>query len=59
MLYNKIHSDVEINEKTLTYEQSKYLGGDESHTHLVKGLDYAFLKKVRKELEMKKMQQQK
>jgi len=53
------NSDVEINEKTLTYEQSKYLGGDESHTHLVKGLDYAFLKKVRKELEMKKMQQQK
>jgi len=53
------NSDVEINEKTLTYEQSKYLGGDESHTHLVKGLDYAFLKKVRKDLEMKKLQEQK
>ncbi|ORX82785.1 hypothetical protein BCR32DRAFT_292430 [Anaeromyces robustus] len=53
------NSDVEINEKTLTYEQSKYLGGDESHTHLVKGLDYAFLKKVRKELEMKKIQEKK
>jgi len=53
------NSDVEINEKTLTYEQSKYLGGDESHTHLVKGLDYAFLQKVRKDLEMKKMQEKK
>jgi len=53
------NSDIEINEKTLTYEQSKYLGGDESHTHLVKGLDYAFLQKVRKELEMKKMQEKK
>jgi len=53
------NSDVEINEKTLTYEQSKYLGGDESHTHLVKGLDYAFLQKIRKELEMKKMQEKK
>ncbi|KAL6594392.1 hypothetical protein LY90DRAFT_699879 [Neocallimastix californiae] len=53
------NSDVEINEKTLTYEQSKYLGGDEKHTHLVKGLDYAFLQKVRKDLEMKKMQEKK
>ncbi|ORX47874.1 hypothetical protein BCR36DRAFT_584578 [Piromyces finnis] len=53
------NSETEINEKTLTYEQSKYLGGDESHTHLVKGLDYAFLQKVRKELEMKKIQKQK
>ncbi|KAF9934111.1 hypothetical protein FBU30_003392 [Linnemannia zychae] len=34
------------------YEQSKFLGGDREHTHLVKGLDYALLKKVRQE-EMK------
>ena len=27
-------------------EQSKYLGGDLAHTHLVKGLDYALLQKV-------------
>ena len=26
---------------------SKYLGGDMEHTHLVKGLDYALLQKVR------------
>lgn len=27
-------------------EESKYLGGDMEHTHLVKGLDYALLQKV-------------
>ena len=27
-------------------EESKYLGGDIEHTHLVKGLDYALLQKV-------------
>lgn len=31
-------------------EQSKYLGGDMKHTHLVKGLDYALLTKVKVEL---------
>lgn len=30
-------------------EMSKYLGGDEEHTHLVKGLDYALLQKMRQE----------
>jgi len=30
-------------------EQSKYLGGDLAHTHLVKGLDYALLQKIRAE----------
>lgn len=28
-------------------EESKYLGGDVEHTHLVKGLDFALLEKVR------------
>lgn len=28
-------------------QQSKFLGGDMEHTHLVKGLDYALLQKVR------------
>ena len=28
------------------YEESKYLGGDVAHTHLVKGLDYALLAKA-------------
>ncbi|KAI9497247.1 RED-like protein N-terminal region-domain-containing protein [Zychaea mexicana] len=32
------------------YEQSKYLGGDVDHTHLVKGLDYSLLEKVRTDL---------
>ena len=27
-------------------QESKYLGGDMKHTHLVKGLDYALLQKV-------------
>jgi IK cytokine len=27
-------------------ENSKYLGGDMEHTHLVKGLDFALLNKV-------------
>ncbi|CAG8519221.1 15986_t:CDS:2 [Acaulospora colombiana] len=37
-------------EAKLIYEQSKYLGGDTEHTHLVKGLDYALLAKVRSEI---------
>ncbi|KAF7732095.1 hypothetical protein EC973_006350 [Apophysomyces ossiformis] len=36
------------------YDQSKYLGGDVSHTHLVKGLDFSLLHKVREDLEKKK-----
>lgn len=35
-------------------EKTKYLGGDIKHTHLVKGLDYALLQKVRTEMEAKK-----
>lgn len=34
-------------------EESKYLGGDLEHTHLVKGLDYALLQKVREEIKLK------
>lgn len=30
----------------LTIEESKFLGGDAAHTHLVKGLDYALLQQV-------------
>ena len=30
----------------LSIEESKFLGGDVDHTHLVKGLDYALLQKV-------------
>lgn len=35
----------------LSYEQSKYLGGEVEYTHLVKGLDFVLLEKVRKELD--------
>ncbi|CAF1001705.1 unnamed protein product [Didymodactylos carnosus] len=31
-------------------EESKFLGGDLEHTHLVKGLDYALLQKIRAEI---------
>jgi hypothetical protein len=32
--------------QALSIEQSKFLGGDIAHTHLVKGLDYALLHQV-------------
>lgn len=31
----------------LSIEDSKFLGGDVDHTHLVKGLDFALLQKVK------------
>ncbi|CAD5219174.1 unnamed protein product [Bursaphelenchus okinawaensis] len=34
-------------------DESKYLGGDIEHTHLVKGLDYSLLKKARSEILLK------
>eukprot|EP00262_Sarcandra_glabra_P018692 TRINITY_DN679_c1_g1_i1.p1 TRINITY_DN679_c1_g1~~TRINITY_DN679_c1_g1_i1.p1 ORF type:complete len:569 (+),score=147.65 TRINITY_DN679_c1_g1_i1:313-2019(+) len=37
----------------ISIENSKYLGGDVEHTHLVKGLDYALLHKVRSEIDKK------
>jgi len=32
--------------RKLVIQESKYLGGDMEHTHLVKGLDYALLEKA-------------
>ncbi|XP_024545885.1 suppressor of mec-8 and unc-52 protein homolog 2 [Selaginella moellendorffii] len=37
----------------ISIANSKYLGGDVEHTHLVKGLDYALLNKVRSEIDKK------
>ncbi|XP_041358287.1 protein Red-like [Gigantopelta aegis] len=37
-------------------QESKYLGGDMEHTHLVKGLDYALLEKVRAEISSKEIE---
>ena len=44
--------------RKLSVEKSKYLGGDEEHTHLVKGLDFALLAKVRSEMGGTKEQKQ-
>ncbi|KND01853.1 uncharacterized protein SPPG_03643 [Spizellomyces punctatus DAOM BR117] len=44
---------------SLSIEQSKYLGGDAKHTHLVKGLDYALLEKVQRELQQKDAEEKK
>lgn len=46
----KALNNSETLEAKLVYEQSKYLGGDTEHTHLVKGLDFALLNKVRNEI---------
>ncbi|KAL1453633.1 hypothetical protein WDU94_009959, partial [Cyamophila willieti] len=40
-------------------QESKFLGGDMEHTHLVKGLDYALLQKVRSEIQNKELNKKK
>ncbi len=42
--------DLAQSQHRVSIEQSKYLGGDIEHTHLVKGLDFALLQKMRVEL---------
>ncbi|CEL92796.1 unnamed protein product [Vitrella brassicaformis CCMP3155] len=37
--------------KSRSIDESKYLGGDLEHTHLVKGLDYQLLNKIRQEID--------
>ncbi|XP_076031413.1 IC cytokine homolog beag [Oratosquilla oratoria] len=39
-------------------QESKFLGGDMEHTHLVKGLDYALLQKVRSEIQYKEAEEE-
>ena len=39
-----------VDQAKLLREQTKYLGGDVGHTHLVRGLDKALLDKVRKDI---------
>lgn len=41
-----IYSKVQAEQRKKEIQESKYLGGDMEHTHLVKGLDYALLQKV-------------
>lgn len=40
-------SDGAFDARVVSVEDSKFLGGDMEHTHLVKGLDYALLNKER------------
>ncbi|KAL1527746.1 hypothetical protein AB1Y20_009131 [Prymnesium parvum] len=42
--------DLQAQQHRVSIAQSKYLGGDIEHTHLVKGLDFALLQKMRSEL---------
>ena len=42
--------DLSQQQHRVSITQSKYLGGDIEHTHLVKGLDFALLQKMRSEL---------
>ena len=42
----------DVDTTNMTAEQTKLLGGDIEHTHLVKGLDYALLEKRRMEIDM-------
>lgn len=39
-------------------EESKYLGGDMEHTHLVKGLDYVLLEKIKDEIQNKQEEEE-
>ncbi|MBZ3886760.1 Protein Red [Sciurus carolinensis] len=39
-------------------QESKFLGGDMEHTHLVKGLDFALLQKVRAEIASKEKEEE-
>eukprot|EP01069_Polyplicarium_translucidae_P006617 Polyplicarium_translucidae@DN2994_c0_g1_i10.p1 len=41
----------------VTIDESKFLGGDTEHTHLVKGLDFSLLSKVRSEIRSKEQQE--
>ena len=43
------NANEEAEDRQRQAELSKYLGGDEEHTHLVKGLDLALAQKVRRE----------
>merc|ERR1711976_711963 len=46
--------DESINFEQMDYQTSKYLGGDLKHTHMVKGLDYILLNRIREKNETSK-----
>ncbi len=46
---------LEADNSRISIEKSKYLGGDVKYTHLVKGLDFALLEKVKSEIAHKEV----
>ncbi|TRZ00713.1 hypothetical protein DNTS_005596 [Danionella cerebrum] len=56
---NKDYEETELINTTANYRaESKFLGGDMEHTHLVKGLDFALLQKVRAEITSKEREEE-
>lgn len=55
--FQKINEEWEA-QAEVGVEQSKFLGGDLEHTHLVKGLDFALLSKVRNEMAKQEKREQ-
>lgn len=55
--FEKINEEWEA-QKNIEPEQSKFLGGDLEHTHLVKGLDFALLSKVKTEMARQEKKEQ-
>jgi len=47
---NLDYADVGIDFESMDYNTSKYLGGDVKHTHMVKGLDFILLNRVRESM---------
>ncbi len=45
--HNVFSGETQAERRKQIIQESKYLGGDMEHTHLVKGLDYALLDKVK------------
>ena len=50
--------DLERQQHRVSIAQSKYLGGDIEHTHLVKGLDFALLQKNRAQLTVEEQEKE-
>lgn len=48
VLFSLVSGETQAERRKQVIQESKYLGGDMEHTHLVKGLDYALLDKVTK-----------
>ena len=46
--------ETNIEFESMDYDTSKYLGGDVKHTHMVKGLDFILLNRVRESLDKQK-----